>query len=113
MSRRKYVLYLLTKIEILDCKPIEMNHKLVIYRYQILIDKQRYQCLVEKLIYLSHTIPKITYAISMVIHFMYYPNEEHMDPVYHILRYLKMVSSKGLLFTKHNELEVTGYIDVD
>lgn len=42
---------------------------------------------------------------------MHSPNEEHMYLVYHILRYLKMVVSKGLLFMKNNELEVIGYID--
>lgn len=56
----KYVLDLLSEVELLECKlvdtPIVQNHKLVVYLNQKPTDKGRYQRLVGKLIYLSHTI---------------------------------------------------------
>jgi hypothetical protein len=48
---------------------------------QIPTDTERYQMLVEKLIYLSHTRPDIAYAVSVISQFMYSPNEEHMEVV--------------------------------
>lgn len=44
---------------------------------------------------------------------MHYPQEEHMEAVYRILRYLKMTHSKGLLFGKKEERSVEAFTDVD
>ena len=63
------------------------------------IDKEQYKHLVGKLIYLSHTQPYISYAMSVVSQFMQAPYEEHMEAVNKILRYLK-TTGKGLMFKK-------------
>ncbi|CAL2255213.1 unnamed protein product [Prunus armeniaca] len=82
----------------LDCKPIdtpsEQNHKLRLYPHQVPTDKDRYQRLVGKLIYLSHTCPDIAYAVSIVSQFMHSLSEDHMSAVMHILRYLKVTPGK-------------------
>ena len=82
LSQRKYVLDLLTETGMLDCKPVEtpmeMNHKLGILPDQALTDKGRYQRLVGRLIYLSHTRPDISYAVSVVSQFMHASSEEHI-----------------------------------
>jgi hypothetical protein len=57
-------------------------------------NKERYQRLVGKLIYLSHTRPDIAYAISVVSQFMHRLSEDHMDVVTRILRYLKSSPEK-------------------
>lgn len=58
LSQRKYVLYLLIELGMLDRKPtktpIEMNHGLDIFPDQVPTNKERYQRLVGRLIYLSH-----------------------------------------------------------
>ncbi|RVW32398.1 Retrovirus-related Pol polyprotein from transposon RE1 [Vitis vinifera] len=76
-------------------------------------DKQRYQRLVGKLIYLSHTRPDIAYAVSVVSQFMHCPSEDHMDAVMWILCYLKSSHGKGLMFSKNGHLNVAGYTDAD
>ena len=48
------------------------------------IDRGRYQHLVGKLIYLSHTRPDIAFAVSRVSQFMHAPTEEPMEAVYMI-----------------------------
>jgi hypothetical protein len=117
LSQRKYVLDLLTETGMLACKPaetpIEMNHKLGIFPDQTPTDKGRYQRLVGRLIYLSHTRPDLTYVVSVVSQFMHTPSEEHMNVVYRILRYLKNAPGKGLLFSKNDGLNIEGYTDSD
>ncbi|XP_048235710.1 uncharacterized protein LOC125371219 [Ricinus communis] len=92
ISQRKYVLDLLKKTGMLGCKPvdtpIEANHRLK-ENVGELVDIDRYQRLVGRLIYLSHTRPDIAYAVSIVSQFMYSPRTIHLDVVFRILRYLK------------------------
>ena len=53
-----------------------------------MVDRERYQRLVGKLIYLSHTRPDNVFAIGVVSQFMHAPRESHMDAIHRILRYL-------------------------
>ena len=97
LSQRKYVLDLLAEIGMLECKPadtpIVQNHGLGEHSNQIPTNRERYQRLVGKLIYLSHTRPDIAYAVSLMSQFMHNPSEDHMNAVLRIVRYLK--SSPG------------------
>ncbi|XP_050160289.1 uncharacterized mitochondrial protein AtMg00810-like [Malus sylvestris] len=117
LSQNKYVIDLLTKTGMLACKPadtsIEQNHRLGDYHDQVPTNKERYQRLVGRLIYLSYTRPDLAYAVSVVNQFMHRPSEAHMDVVQRILRYLKATSGKGLMFSNHGHQEVEGYTDVD
>jgi hypothetical protein len=117
LSQRRYVLDLLSEAGLLDCKPVDtpivQNHNLGKCTTQILANKERYQRLVGKLIYLSHTRPDIAYVVSIVSQFMHCPGEEHMDAVIRILRYLKSSPGKGLMFSKNNYLNIDGYTDAD
>nr|AFP55546.1 gag-pol polyprotein [Rosa rugosa] len=117
LSQRKYVLDLLAETGMLDCKPvatpIEQNHQLAEYLDQVPTNKGRYQRLVGRLIYLSHTRPDLAYAVSVVSQFMHNPSEAHMDAVFRILQYLKSAPGKGLIFSKYSHLDVSGYTDAD
>ena len=110
ISQRKYVLDLLTKPGMLGCKPsdtpikarkrTESNKKPV--------DRERYQQLVGRLIYLSHTKPDIAFAVSVVSQYMHSPKESHLEAMYKILRYLK-----GLFFKKSDSKKVEIYTYAD
>ena len=117
LSRRKYVLDVLTEIGMLECKPVDtlivQNHELGEYSNQAPTDKGRYRRLVGKLIYLSHTCPNIAYVVSIVNQFMHNPSEDHMDVITRILRYLKSSPGKGLMFSKNDHLRINGYADAD
>ena len=44
---------------------------------------------------------------------MHSPGPEHFNVVYRILRYLKRIPGRGLLFRKHAHLQVEVYTDAD
>lgn len=115
MCQRKYILDLLAETGMLDCQPIdtpiEVNHGLTLHTNQVLANKETYQRLVGKLIYLAHTRPDIAYAVSVVSRFMHAPSEDHMKAVYRILRYLKSSPGKGLFFGRNGSQDVHGYTD--
>jgi len=91
--------------------PMEFNCKLGNFDNQVPVDKEQYQRLVGKLIYLSHTRPDISFAVSVVSQFMQAPYEEHMKSVNRILRYLKTTPGKGLMFRKTDRKTIEAYTD--
>ena len=117
LSQRQYALNLLSETGMTACSPsstpMEENLKLGIYPDQVPINKERYQRLVGRLMYLAHTRPDLAYALGAVSQFMHSPSEEHMNPVTRILRYLKSSPGKGTMFKKGNNLDVKGYTDAD
>ncbi|XP_020424515.1 uncharacterized protein LOC109950358 [Prunus persica] len=51
--------------------------------------------------------------VSVVSRFMHNPSVRHMDVAVRILRYLKFVRGKGLMFLRHEYVKVVGYTDSD
>ena len=80
--------------------PIDPNQKLGDDKEGDMVNTTRYQKLVGKLIYLSHTQPNIAFVVSLVSQLMHSPYKKHLEAVYRILRYLKGTLGKGLLFQK-------------
>jgi len=72
-----------------------------------------YQRLIERLIYLSHTRPDISYAVNTLSQFMHSPSKIHLKAAYRVLRYLKRTLGHGLMFRKSDYLELSIYIDAD
>ena len=77
ISQQKYVIGLQREIGNLRCKPVtlllEPNHKRGEAKEDDVVDKEMYQKLISKLIYLSHKRPNITYVVSVVSQFMHGP----------------------------------------
>ena len=76
-------------------------------------NKEKYQRLVGKLIYLSHTRPDIAYAVGIVSRFMQLPQTDHLEDVMRIVRYLKGTYGRGILFKKNGNLDLLAYTDAD
>ncbi|KAK3019106.1 hypothetical protein RJ639_003788 [Escallonia herrerae] len=116
VSQKKYVLDLLKETGMSVCRPVETpidpNQKLGDNKEDP-VNTSRYQKLVGKLIYLSHTRPDIAFAVSLVSQFMHSPHEEHLEAVYRILRYLKSSPGKGLFFRKNEQRNLEAYTDAD
>nr|GEY64037.1 putative RNA-directed DNA polymerase [Tanacetum cinerariifolium] len=117
ICQKKYVLDLLAETGMLDCKPAETpmvaNQKLYMEPDAELADKGRYQRMVGKLIYLSHTRPDIAYSVGVVSQFMHQPQKAHMDAVERIIEYLKGTPGHGVLFKSNGHLDIQVYTDAD
>ena len=74
ISQQKYVMNLLKETGKLTCKstsiPIYPNHKLGEAEEDTVVDRGMYQCLIGRLIYLSHTRLDIIYAVGVISQFM-------------------------------------------
>jgi Reverse transcriptase (RNA-dependent DNA polymerase) len=116
LSQQKYVLELLHETWMLGCRPantpIDPNHGLKM-GVSDQVDRERYQRLAGRLIYLAHTRPDISYAVSVVSRYMYDPRVVHQETVDRILRYLKGCPGRGLLIEKNKHMRIEVYIDVD
>ena len=102
----------------LGCKPIDtpidVNIKMSTHIGGKEVDREGYQRLVGKLIYLSHTRPDIAFAVSLVSQFMHNPKEDHLQAIFRILRYPKGSPERGLLFSKQDKsLDVEAFTDAD
>ncbi|KAK4258317.1 hypothetical protein QN277_007775 [Acacia crassicarpa] len=76
-------------------------------------DIGRYQRLVGKLIYLSHTRPDIAFAVSTTSQHMHLPKQKHLKAAYKILKYLKGTPGRGLFFRKTDLRTIEIYTDAD
>ena len=89
VSQCKYILDLLNETRMLGCKPaktrIDSIVKLIDNKGSAPVDKERYQRLVGKPIYLSHTRLDIGFSISVVSQFMNNPIENHTTTLYRII----------------------------
>ena len=93
--------------------PIKVNHDISIYPDQIPTNKDRYQRIVGKIIYLTHTRLDLACAVNVVSQFMHNPSDHHMNVVNHIFAYLKLTPGKGVFFSKHGYIDVIRYTDSD
>lgn len=74
---------------------IEANHNFDLGTLGTLMDGERYQRLVGKLIYLSHTGLDIAFVVRVVSQFKHNPNEDRLATVMVIFSYLEGTPRKG------------------
>ena len=117
MPEEVYIMDLLAETGMLDYKPAEIpivvNHSLQTVEGAEPANREQYQKLVGKLIYLSDTRPDIAYVVWIVRRFMHRPQIQHMEVVYRILRYLKGTLEKGIVFQRNEHLDLQAYTEAD
>ena len=93
ISQKKYIIDLLKETGKTACKPIstpvDPDIKLGSAEEDNAVNKEMYQRLVGRLIYLSHTRPDIAFIVSLVSQFMHQPREAHLQSALRIVQYLK------------------------
>lgn len=78
--------------------PLDLNHKLFLDQGVLLNDPSTYGQLVEKLNFLIHTRPDISFSVQNLSQFMACPRQPHRDAAVHVLRYLKANPAQGLFY---------------
>ena len=116
VHQSKYILDLLTKHHMSDCKPAPtpmVTSPLVSASSDFdLFDPTTYRSLVGALQYATFTRPDITYAVNRVCQFMHKTTIAHLVAAKRILRYLKGSLDKGILF-QPDPLTLTAFTDAD
>lgn len=117
VTQRQYVRELLSEFGLSECRSV---HTPMVDKLRLepdmqasLTDKTMYQRMVGKLIFLTHTRPDISFAVSLVSRFMCCPQEPHLLAVKHIYRYLKGTSEFALLYQRGGDNRVRGFTDAD
>jgi len=117
ISQQKYITDLLKETGKTACKPantpIDPNLKLGNAEEDTAVDKEMYQRLVGRLIYLSHTRPDVAFAVSLVSQFMHQPKEIHLQAALRIVQYLKGTPGRGILFERNGNANLEAYTDAD
>ena len=117
ISQEKYAADILKKFYMKDCKvvstPMALNEKLNSNDGAKKVDENQCSSLVGSLIYLTHTRPDITQAVSMLSRFMHSPSVLHYAVVKRVLWYLKGSLKLGLKYDKDSKFTLTGFTDSD
>jgi len=117
ISQRKYALYILQEIDMINYRPIDSpmnpNQKLTTEEGKLFSNLERYRRLVGKLIYLTITRLGLSFAVGVVSQFMQTPCLGHWNAIIRILRYLKKAPEQGLLYEDKGNFQIFGYYDAD
>jgi hypothetical protein len=79
----------------------------------LLTDPTTYRRLIGRLLYLTHSRPEISYAVSKLSQFLDAPTDAHMMAGLHVLKFLKNHPGQGLFFSSSSPLTLKGYSDSD
>ena len=117
LSQQKYILDLLTDTGFINCQPaetpIEVNHKLTLNKDEQETNIRNYQRLIERLIYLAHTRPDISYVVNTLSQVMHSPRISHLQAAHRVLRYLKGTTGWCLHFKHQGMMSLDTYTDYD
>ena len=116
LSRRKYVLDLLSETRKLGAKPCSSPMALSVHltrEGKLFENPERYKRLIGKLNYLTVTRPDIAHSVSVVSQYMSSPTVDNWAAVQHILCYLKGASGRGILYSNHRHNRVECFTDAD
>ncbi|KAJ4820740.1 polyprotein [Rhynchospora pubera] len=117
ISQRKYATDLVAKFGLKGCNfvqtPMNTNEKLTLVDGTGPTDATRFRSLIGGLMYLTHTRPDITHAVSIVARYMQNPTKQHMGAAKRILRYIAGTTSYGLWYNAVDGSCLTGYSDSD
>ena len=76
----------------------QLTKSIVTAQSGVSVDKEKYQQLVGRLLYLCHTRPDIAFEVTVVSRYMHEPRSKHLEAIYRILRYLMGSPQEGLIY---------------
>ena len=102
IGQGKCAVEILKRFSMVDCNPMSIplvsNWRKIDTSGLDGFDPTLYCQLIESLMYLVNTRPKISFAINFLIHFMVDPRRVHWTDAKHILRYIRGTMEYGLVY---------------
>ena len=116
LSQRHYVLNLLYKFGMTECKsistPLDRNMKLTADSGKF-CEPTQYRQIIGSLIYLTITRPDLSYPVGLLSQFMETPRDTHMDCAKRVLRYVSGTLDYGIFYKQGVPLRLEGFTDAD
>ena len=116
ISQRHYVLNMLFKFGMADCKsistPLDRTVKLRPDSGKV-CDPTRFRQIVRSLIYLTITRSDLNYPVGLISEFMSQPKSYHVQCAHRILRYVSGTKDLRLLYHEGVVGQLIGYKDAD
>ena len=117
LSQRHYILNLLYKFGMTECKPIttplDRNLKLDVDSGTTKCEPTFYRQLVRSLIYLIITRPDLSYPVDLLREFMQTPRDIHLDCAKRVVRYVSVTWDFGILYVSATPIRLKGYTNAD
>lgn len=126
MNQRKYSLELISDVGLSASKtvntPLDNNQKFTSKESndvagentdELFEDREQYQRLICKLLYLTLTRLDIAFAVQTLSQFMQYPKRSHWEASLRIVRYIKREPGMGVLMSSKKSNKITTYCDAD
>jgi hypothetical protein len=115
LSQAKYARDLLERFHMIDCKSSLTSFlsgvKIEDGGETPLVDITLYRQLVGSLLYLTHSIPDLSYVVSIVSRFMQEPHELHWKYAKRILQYVQGTITFGIHYAAESTLDFIGFTD--
>ena len=117
LSQPQYASDLLNKFNMDECKetksPFLSGIKMHEFGNSPMVDIRLYRKLVGSLLYLTHTIPDLSYDTSAVEIHMHQTHELHWKAAKRILQYVRGTKKFGVHYTAGSSLQLVGFSDSD
>ncbi|KAL3838972.1 hypothetical protein ACJIZ3_023563 [Penstemon smallii] len=117
ISQKKYILDLLRRTNMADCKPINSpmatNTRHTAYDSPSFDNPTLYRSVVGSLQYLLFTRSDLAFSVNKVCQYMHSPRISHWQSVKRILRYLKCTADFGLLLRPSPNPCLAAFTDAD
>ncbi|XP_068498274.1 uncharacterized mitochondrial protein AtMg00810-like [Phaseolus vulgaris] len=117
VSQRKYALNIIYEVGLLAAKPcatpMKKDTKNMFLKGISIKDVTAYQRLIGRLLYLTNTMPDISYCVQFLSQFLQAPTSEHHNAEHRVLRYIKGTPGQGLFFSDNSDLQLKGFCDSD
>ena len=113
LNQGKCVVEILRRFDMLDCKAMDTNLKLLSDETSELVDMIKYRVIIESLMNLTNTRSDICFAVNTLSQYLVQPRCVHLIDAKHVMRYLKGTIEFGLYYDDSHEYRLYGYIDTD
>ena len=96
LNQGKYAVEILKRFDMLECKAMDSNLKLLADDSSELVDVTQHRQIIGSLMYLTNTRPDICFAVNTLSQYLVQPRRVHLISGKHVIRYLKGTIYFGL-----------------